>query len=180
MSTESPRWRGKNGPACCSAVYRLSARFRYEPGVRYVRRCAGLGYAVTAIEVQADGGWLSQARQVDVAFIALHGKFGEDGTVQAVLEVLGIPYTGSGVLASALAMNKPMAKRIWHTHAIPTPAWEVIDTRAGGLGSSPRWSFPVVVKPSAEGSSVGGEYRALQPMTCLRPWPRRPGLTRPA
>ena len=127
-----------------------------------------LGYAVTAIEVQADGGWLSQARQVDVVFIALHGKFGEDGTVQAVLEVLGIPYTGSGVLASALAMNKPMAKRIWHTHGIPTPAWEVIDTRAGGQDAG----YAVVSgcgQTERRGLERGGEYRALQPRSACSP-----------
>ena len=62
------------------------------------------GYAVTPIEVDADGTWMSQVRATDVVFIALHGKLGEDGTVQGVLELLGVPYTGSGVLASALAM----------------------------------------------------------------------------
>jgi D-alanine-D-alanine ligase len=78
------------------------------------------GYTVTSIEVDAAGIWMTQVRQVDVAFVALHGKFGEDGTVQAVLELLGIPYTGSGVLASALAMHKPMAKRVWQTDNLLT------------------------------------------------------------
>jgi D-alanine-D-alanine ligase len=110
------------------------------------------GYTVVPIELAADGNWITQVRQTDVVFIALHGKFGEDGTVQAVLELLGIPYTGSGVLASALAMNKPMAKRVWQTHGLPTPAWQVIEKNGP-------WdltlSYPVVIKPSAEGSSVG-------------------------
>jgi D-alanine-D-alanine ligase len=153
MSAATPRWRGKTVGVLLGGVS-AEREISLRTGGAVCEALRGLGYDVVAIEVEADGGWLSQVRQVDVVFVALHGKFGEDGTVQAVLEVLGIPYTGSGVLASALAMNKPMAKRIWHTHAIPTPAWEVIDTRAAEWKLS-TLSCPVVVKPSAEGSSVG-------------------------
>jgi D-alanine-D-alanine ligase len=110
------------------------------------------GYTVTPIEVDATGAWITHIRTIDVAFIALHGKFGEDGTVQAVLELLGVPYTGSGVLASALAMNKPMAKRVWHTYGLPTPTWQVIDKEKP---ETLTLSYPVVVKPTTEGSSVG-------------------------
>ena len=105
MSTEGPRWRGKTVGVLLGGVS-AEREISLRTGSAVCEALRGLGYDVTAIEVQADGGWLSQARRVDVVFIALHGKFGEDGTVQAVLEVLGIPYTGSGVLASALAMNK--------------------------------------------------------------------------
>jgi D-alanine-D-alanine ligase len=93
-----------------------------------------------------------QVREVDVVFIALHGKFGEDGAVQGVLELLGVPYTGSGVLASALAMNKPMAKRVWYTQGLPTPAWQLIEKNASWNLTLP---YPVVTKPITEGSSVG-------------------------
>ena len=110
------------------------------------------GYAVTPIEVDAGGTWMSQVRATDVVFIALHGKLGEDGTVQGVLELLGVPYTGSGVLASALAMNKPMAKRIWQVCGLPTPVWQVIEKTHPAAMTLP---YPVVVKPSTEGSSVG-------------------------
>jgi D-alanine-D-alanine ligase len=110
------------------------------------------GYTVMPIEVDAHGNWINQARAVDVVFIALHGKFGEDGNVQGVLELLGVPYTGSGVLASALAMNKVMAKRVWQTYDLPTPAWQVINKDAPW---ELRLAYPVVVKPSCEGSSVG-------------------------
>ena len=118
--------------------------------------CAALetrGHRVRSIPVEPDGAWIAQAQKTDVVFIALHGKFGEDGAVQGVLETLGIPYTGSGVLASAVAMNKPMAKRIWQTHALPTPDWQLVEqgTPAERAGRS----YPVVVKPVAEGSSVG-------------------------
>ena len=110
------------------------------------------GYAVTPIEVDTQGTWMSQVRETDVVFIALHGKLGEDGTVQGVLELLGVPYTGSGVLASALAMNKPMAKRVWQVYGLPTPAWQVIEK---AHPCEIALSYPVVVKPSTEGSSVG-------------------------
>lgn len=110
------------------------------------------GYWVRSIEMDAQGAWMVQVREVDVVFIALHGKFGEDGIVQGILELLGIPYTGSGVLASALAMNKPMAKRVWQTYGLPTPPWQVIDKDGPWSLSLP---YPLVVKPAAEGSSVG-------------------------
>ena len=118
--------------------------------------CAALetrGYRVQAIPVEADGAWIAQAQKTDVIFIALHGKFGEDGAVQGVLETLGIPYTGSSVMASAVAMNKPMAKRIWQTYDLPTPDWQIVEQGMPAEQVVP--SYPVVVKPVAEGSSVG-------------------------
>ena len=110
------------------------------------------GYAVTPIAVETNGAWMAQVREVDVVFIALHGKFGEDGAVQGTLELLGVPYTGSGILASGLAMNKPMAKRIWHTQGLPTPLWQLLEKNAPWVLTLP---YPVVTKPSTEGSSVG-------------------------
>lgn len=111
------------------------------------------GYRVRSIWVEPDGTWIAQAQKTDVVFIALHGKFGEDGAVQGVLETLGIPYTGSSVLASAVAMNKPMAKRIWQTYDLPTPDWQIVEQ--GPPAEQAVHSYPVVVKPIAEGSSVG-------------------------
>ena len=118
--------------------------------------CAALearGHAVRSIPVEADGRWIEAVRATDVAFIALHGKFGEDGAVQGVLESLGIPYTGSNILASALAMHKPTAKRLWRSHGLPTPAWQVLER--GRAAEVTELGYPVVVKPAAEGSSVG-------------------------
>lgn len=94
---------------------------------------------------------------VDAAFLALHGRMGEDGKVQGLLEVMEVPYTGSGVLASALAMDKPMAKKVLRHHNLPTPSGytvgsDEIDSTIdlhGDLG------FPAVVKPAASGSSCG-------------------------
>jgi len=89
------------------------------------------------------------------AFIALHGRFGEDGTVQGVLEWLGIPYTGSGVLASALAMDKLRTKLLWHAQGLPTPPYAVL-TKDSDLRTVAReLGVPLMVKPASEGSSIG-------------------------
>jgi D-alanine-D-alanine ligase len=88
-------------------------------------------------------------------FIALHGRFGEDGTVQGVLEWLGIPYTGSGVLASALAMDKVRTKRLWAAEGLPTAPYEVLTQDSDLRGVVRRLGVPLFVKPASEGSSVG-------------------------
>ena len=88
-------------------------------------------------------------------FIALHGRFGEDGTVQGVLEWLGIPYTGSGVLASALAMDKVRTKRLWSAHKLPTPPFALLDQDSNFLVEARKLGTPLMVKPASEGSSIG-------------------------
>jgi D-alanine-D-alanine ligase len=88
-------------------------------------------------------------------FIALHGRFGEDGTLQGVLEWLGIPYTGSGVLASALAMDKVRTKRLWAAEGLPTAPYEVLDKDTNLKAVAKRLGAPLFVKPASEGSSVG-------------------------
>lgn len=88
-------------------------------------------------------------------FIALHGRFGEDGTVQGALELLGIPYTGSGVMASAIAMDKVFTKRIWQTHGLPTPGFALARSGADVLAAARRFGLPLAVKPSREGSTIG-------------------------
>jgi D-alanine-D-alanine ligase len=89
------------------------------------------------------------------AFIALHGRFGEDGTVQGVLEWLGIPYTGSGVLASALAMDKLRTKRIWQAEKLPTPPYALLEKTTDLRAVAKRLGVPLMVKPASEGSSIG-------------------------
>ena len=93
----------------------------------------------------------------DIVFLALHGKYGEDGTVQSALELAGKTYTGSGVLASALAMDKAMSKRVFEREAIPTPLWMLIEAGVSGraLDTSLLGGYPLVVKPNQEGSTVG-------------------------
>lgn len=97
---------------------------------------------------------LPETRNTEVVFVALHGGAGEDGRIQAVLDLIGIPYTGSGPLGSALAMDKVVSKELFTSAGIPTPAWLVgpvetseVEAQLGG--------YPVIVKPSHEGSTVG-------------------------
>jgi len=94
---------------------------------------------------------------IDVAFLALHGRLGEDGCVQGLLEILGIPYTGSSVMSSALAMDKLKAKELFRLHNVPTPPYYVIDQKNAASFEEVHGSFgyPVIVKPRREGSSVG-------------------------
>lgn len=88
-------------------------------------------------------------------FIALHGRFGEDGTVQGALELLGIPYTGSGVMASAISMDKVMTKRIWRFEGLPTPAWSQVSSAEQTRIAFAELGAPMIVKPAREGSSIG-------------------------
>jgi len=88
-------------------------------------------------------------------FIALHGRHGEDGTVQGALELLGIPYTGPGVMASAIAMDKIMTKRIWRFEGLPTPDWRLVASSAETAQAFQELGAPMIVKPSREGSTIG-------------------------
>jgi len=107
---------------------------------------------VEAFPVILDGDVVEKVlnAQMDLAFLALHGKLGEDGTIQGLLELLRIPYTGSGVLGSALAMDKVKAKQIFLASGIPTPEFVVWEE-----GMSPTFPLPWVVKPVSEGSTIG-------------------------
>ncbi len=88
-------------------------------------------------------------------FIALHGRYGEDGTVQGALELLGIPYTGSGVMASALCMDKVRTKMVWVAAGLPTPRWEVLYPRSDWDHVAKKLGVPLIVKPAREGSTIG-------------------------
>jgi len=96
---------------------------------------------------------------VERVFIALHGRHGEDGTVQGALELLGIPYTGSGVMASAIAMDKVMTKRLWAAEGLPTPRWCWLAPGQQGreqvVAVPDALGLPLIVKPPREGSSIG-------------------------
>lgn len=98
---------------------------------------------------------LLKAENFDRCFIALHGRYGEDGTIQGVLEILGIPYTGSGVMASSIAMNKIMTKNIWQAKGLPTPAWFEVASVEETLNAFETLRTPMIVKPALEGSSIG-------------------------
>jgi D-alanine-D-alanine ligase len=95
----------------------------------------------------------SELRHVDVVFIALHGGSGEDGTLQAVLDLAGIPYTGSGHMGSAYAMDKDVSKRLFRSAGVPTPDWIMAPVSPDGIVAE--LGLPVVVKPNKQGSTVG-------------------------
>ena len=88
-------------------------------------------------------------------FIALHGRHGEDGTVQGALELLGIPYTGPGVMASSIAMDKTMTKRIWRAEGLPTPDWRQVASSEETKAALAALGAPMIVKPAREGSTIG-------------------------
>ncbi len=108
------------------------------------------GYQAVSIDVDRNLYELLKRERIEVAYIALHGRWGEDGTVQGLLEMMGIPYTGSGVLASALAMDKCLDKVLLESLNIPTPGYKICASE--GDCSFP---LPFVAKPAREGSSVG-------------------------
>jgi D-alanine-D-alanine ligase len=127
-----------------------------------------LGHDVVAIDVGSDLIERLRAAAPDVAFVALHGRDGEDGTIQELLELLDIPYTGSGVSACARCMDKVLAKYIFRDAGIPTPDFfafhETAFKELGAAGALPemeeRLAFPIVVKPSDQGSALGIKFAA--------------------
>jgi D-alanine-D-alanine ligase len=96
-----------------------------------------------------------EAEKFDRVFIALHGRMGEDGSLQGALEQLGIPYTGSGVMASAIGMDKIYTKLIWLMHGLPTPKYAVLDGSSDLAKVSQELGLPLIVKPPLEGSTIG-------------------------
>lgn len=126
----------KSGAAVLAALQRSGVdAHAFDPAVQNVQALRDEGY--------------------DRAFIALHGRFGEDGTVQGALELMGIPYTGSGVLASALGMDKWRTKMVWQAANLPVPNYTLLDERSDWAGVAQQLGLPLFVKPANEGSSVG-------------------------
>jgi D-alanine-D-alanine ligase len=113
------------------------------------------GHDVREIDIRED--WLGTVRDagVDAAFLALHGRFGEDGCIQAACELARLPYTGSGVAASAIAMSKVLGKRMAAASGVPCPPDAVYEGAETAGGKPPSFGFPLVVKPDREGSTVG-------------------------
>lgn len=115
------------------------------------------GYKGVALDVGRDIAGSLRRHRAEIAFIALHGRGGEDGTIQGLLQSMGIPFTGSGVLSSALAMDKKHTKWVFRAHRLPTAPFLILRE---GIPSCQRWPFPrlrppVVVKPTCEGSTIG-------------------------
>ncbi|HEY4104754.1 MAG TPA: D-alanine--D-alanine ligase [Polyangiaceae bacterium] len=129
-------------------------------GQAVVSALTGLGYDVSEVVLGSGADALREIAQaeLDVAFLALHGRLGEDGCVQGVLELLGVPYTGSNVLSSALAMDKLKAKELFRLHNVPTPPYYVFGAEHSAADLEEvhgSFGFPVIVKPRREGSSLG-------------------------
>src|SRR5579871_3760668 len=125
-------------------------------GSEVMRALHSLGYEAQALDY--DERFFDALRQLrpDVAFIALHGPGGEDGHVQALLEFLSIPYTGSGLEAAALSMDKHLTKKLLAAEGLPTPVWDLFDLTGGTLPLLPgSLDLPLVIKPRFEGSSAG-------------------------
>ena len=114
------------------------------------------GYKAVAVDVGKDVYSKLIKEKIDMAFIALHGKYGEDGAIQGLLEIMGIPYTGSGILASAISIDKALAKKLFTLNKIPTPAFEVVKKgNAAGNATFKNLGLPLIVKPNSQGSTIG-------------------------
>jgi len=114
------------------------------------------GYNVTLIDMRGDWGRIISDSGIDVAYVALHGKWGEDGALQGMLEVMRIPYTGSGVAASSLSMSKVLAKKVLETCGVRTPDYIVLSGRdVDAMEAVASFGLPAVVKPDREGSTIG-------------------------
>ena len=98
---------------------------------------------------------LNELKQFDRVFIALHGRYGEDGTIQGALELMGIPYTGSGVMASSLGMDKWRTKLMWRAVGVATPDFELVNENSDFAAIEQKLGLPLFVKPANEGSSIG-------------------------
>ena len=135
-------------------------------GARVEDALERLGHEVVAVDVGGDLVERLRAERPDVAFVALHGRDGEDGTVQELLELLDVPYTGSGVSACIRCMDKVLAKHLMRDRGIPTPDFYAFNETAfkelGAAGALPeieeRLDFPIVVKPAAQGSALGIKF----------------------
>ena len=124
-------------------------------GTEVLKSMRKLGIDVVAIDVQEDLVEILPDYQLDRVFIALHGPGGEDGTLQGALEYLGIPYTGSGVMASALAMDKLRCKQLWKGIGLPTADFVLLEENSDWNAIIEQLGGSAVVKPSCEGSSIG-------------------------
>lgn len=124
-------------------------------GSTIVRTLREQGYRVSAVDVDRSVARVLQQEKIEVAFIALHGPWGEDGAMQGLLEMMGIPYTGSSVLASAIAMDKEVSKKLFRYHQLPTPEFHVLTVQRNGVAAAVSMPLPVVIKPVCGGSTIG-------------------------
>lgn len=151
------KWRGKKVGVLMGGVSR-EREISFRTGNAVSSALKRLGYNVADIDVQPDIAKHLSSNPVDVVFVALHGKFGEDGTIQGLLECLRIPYTGAGVLASSVAMDKVVCKQVARDLGIPVATDQVFSATTEQIEHFTERlaiDFPLIVKPSREGSTVG-------------------------
>lgn len=130
----------------------------FRTGKAIVKALDVKGYDPYPIDVDRDLAKVLYNNNIKIAFIALHGRLGEDGTVQGMMEMMRIPYTGSGVLASAIAMDKIVSKKVFHFHQIPFSPFEILKRNDGPISEIIKkisMPFPLVIKPAREGSTLG-------------------------
>lgn len=141
----------------------LEREVSFKSGQRVSDALEERGYVVVRVDVDEHLVETLQSEKPDLAYIALHGKYGEDGTIQEILEILGIPYTGPGVFASALGFDKALSKEIFKSEGIPTPDYLTLSVGSfremGAAGLLPdvvdQLGLPIVVKPAGQGSALG-------------------------
>ena len=124
-------------------------------GAQVLQALQARGIQVEGVDVNAELFNRLEGGDFDRVFVILHGRGGEDGVLQGVMDSLKVPYTGSGVLASALCMDKHRSKLIWRALGLPTPAWMIVEEQAQCAQALEAFGLPLMVKPSFEGSSIG-------------------------
>ncbi len=128
-------------------------------GAAVLEALKGAGYNASSVVYEGPAlvRDIAEARP-DIVFLALHGKFGEDGTIQGLLEAMGLPYTGTGVTGSAVAMDKAITKKILKYHNIPTAECIIVKNSSSDLSLAESFGLPAVVKPSTQGSTIGMSF----------------------
>jgi D-alanine-D-alanine ligase len=178
------QWRTVADPVEFGKVAVLMGGWSAERAVSLVSGQAVLralqGRGVDAHGIDADRQVLSVLANGGFArvFITLHGRGGEDGLIQGALDLLGLPYTGSGVLASALGMDKLRTKQVWRGAGLPTPPWRLVESAAELANAAAELGLPLAVKPSREGSSIGIS-RVGEPAQFQAAWERAAACASP-
>jgi len=125
-------------------------------GKQIIENLDKVKYEVVPIPINSEYEFIDSVKSLEFAFIALHGKFGEDGRIQAILESLGIPFSGCGVLASAICMDKNISKKLFVSEGIKTPKWIIVkDENKIDYSIIENMGYPLIVKPNSGGSSIG-------------------------
>jgi D-alanine-D-alanine ligase len=153
MSTHDPKAFGR--VAVLFGGRSAEREISLKSGAAVLQALLDAGFDAFGIDVGDDLLGRLHGEKIDRAFIVLHGRGGEDGSMQGLLECLGIPYTGSGVLASALAMDKLRTKQVWQSLGLPTPRHAALATEDDCRRAAAELGFPLMVKPAHEGSSIG-------------------------